>query len=187
MVGERAKFVSASHVEDLVALTLTRPAAAFHEAAVASRLNILVAGGTQGREDDAAQLPRRRGPTSRAGRHRGGGVRAQGAASRRRRDAVPAAQPRGDRRDQAAATGQGGTADAAVAHRRRRGPSGGVAGPPLALTSDMGERMAFVAAQTGHAWWRLEWCQRGGHSNRPRAFGKVQLRPRSPVAGGSRL
>ena len=38
---------------------------------------------------------------------------------------MPPAQPRGHRRDPAAPTGQGGAADAPVAHRRRRGAPGG--------------------------------------------------------------
>jgi pilus assembly protein CpaF len=47
-VNVRKFVVRASHLEDLVTLgTLTAQAAAFLEAAVASGLNILVAGGTQ--------------------------------------------------------------------------------------------------------------------------------------------
>jgi pilus assembly protein CpaF len=47
-VNVRKFVVRASHLEDLVTLgTLTAQAASFLEAAVASGLNILVAGGTQ--------------------------------------------------------------------------------------------------------------------------------------------
>ncbi len=78
-----------------------------------------------GRQDDPAQLPRCGHPAARAHRHVRGGLRAEDPAARRRRDAVPAAQPRGHRRDPAATARQGGAAHAAVADHRRRGASGG--------------------------------------------------------------
>ena len=90
---------------------------------VVAGLNILVAGGTQAGQDHAAQLPGRGDPRARAGRSR-----ARRCSSCEiplpdvRRDADPAAQPRGHRRDPAAPPGQGGAADAAVADHRRRGP-----------------------------------------------------------------
>ena len=78
-----------------------------------------------GRQDDPAQLPRRRHPAARAGRHLRGGVRAQDPAARRRRDAVPPTEPGGHGRDPVAAAGQGGAADASLADRGRRGAAGG--------------------------------------------------------------
>ena len=82
-----------------------------------------------GRQDDAAQLPVRGHPGAGAGDHLRGGLRAPGAAARRRLDADPPAQPRGRRGDPAAPPGQGGAADAALPDRRRRGAPGGVPRP----------------------------------------------------------
>jgi type IV secretory pathway ATPase VirB11/archaellum biosynthesis ATPase len=55
------KFALQAHsLDELVALgTILAQAARFLEAAVASGLNVLVSGGTQGREDHAAQMPPR--------------------------------------------------------------------------------------------------------------------------------
>ena len=68
-------------------------------------------------------------PRSRRGErvdHLRGGLRAEDPAARLGVDAVPAAQPRGHRRDPAARAGQGGAADAAVAgsSSARSGPGG---------------------------------------------------------------
>ena len=68
-------------------------------------------------------------PGPRAGRQRRGGLRALVAPAGRRRDADPAAEPRGCRGDPAAPPGEGGAADAPVPAHRRRGPAGGVPGP----------------------------------------------------------
>jgi energy-coupling factor transporter ATP-binding protein EcfA2 len=129
-VNVRKFVVRASHVEDLVTLgTLTAQAAAFLEAAVASGLNILVAGGTQAGKTTllnclaTAVPPRERVVTAEEV------FELKVAAARRGLPAVPAAQPRGQRGDQAASPGQGGVADATLAHHRRRGPTGGVARP----------------------------------------------------------
>ena len=100
-------------------------AARFLEAAVVAGLNILVAGGTQAGKTTLLNCLAAADPGARAGRHLRGGLRAADPAARRRGDAVPPAQPRGHRRDPAAPTRQGGAADAAVAHHRRRGAPGG--------------------------------------------------------------
>ena len=63
-------------------------------------------------------------PAAGADHHVRGGLRAADRAPRRRRAAVPAAEPRGHRRDPAAPAGQGGAADAPGPARRRRGPRG---------------------------------------------------------------
>ena len=125
-VNIRKFVVRASHLDDLVALgSLTPAAARFLDAAVRSGLNVLVSGGTQAGKTTllnclaAAIPPQERVVTVR------GGLRAEDPVARRRVAAVPAAEPRGHRRDQAAPAGQGGAADAPVAHHRRRGPPGG--------------------------------------------------------------
>ena len=125
------KFVLQAHrLDELVALgTLTAQAARFLEAAVAVRAQHPRLRRHPGRQDDAAQLPLRGHPRAGAGDHLRGGLRAAGAAARRRLDADPAAEPRGRRRDPAAPAGQGGAADAALPDRRRRGAAGGVPRP----------------------------------------------------------
>ena len=125
------KFVLQAHrLDELVALgTLTAQAARFLEAAVAAGLNILVSGGTQAGKTTLLNCLCAAIPAPRAGDHLRGGLRAAGAAARRRLDADPAAQPRGRRRDPAAPAGQGGAADAALPDRRRRGAAGGVPRP----------------------------------------------------------
>ena len=93
------KFVlQAHHLDELVALgTLTAQAARFLEAAVAVGPQRAGLRRHAGRQDDAAQLPVRRDPRARAGHHVRGGLRAAGAAARRRLDADAPAQPRGRR------------------------------------------------------------------------------------------
>ena len=125
------KFVlSANTLDELVALgTLTAQAARVPRGRRRRRAQRHRRRRDAGREDDAAELPGRRDPGARAGDHVRGGVRAQARAARRRRDADPAGQPRGHRRDPAAPPGQGGAADAPGPDRRRRGAPGGVPRP----------------------------------------------------------
>ena len=113
-VNIRKFVVRATHLEDLVALgTLTPQAARSSRRRSSSGPQHPGRRRDAGRQDDVAQLPRRGDPDSRARGHRGRGLRAQGPAAGRRRDAVPAAEPRGHRRDQAASPGEGGAAHAA--------------------------------------------------------------------------
>ena len=125
-VNIRKFVVKADHLDDLVRLgTMPRQAATFLEAAVASGLNVLVAGGTQAGKTTllnclaAAIPPRERIVTCEEV------FELKIAAARRGRHAVPPAQPRGHGRDPAAPPRQGGAADASVAHHRRRGAAGG--------------------------------------------------------------
>ena len=130
-VNVRKFVVKADSMDDLVRLgTLTRQAARFLEAAVASGLNVLVAGGTQAGKTTLLNCLASAVPAARADRHLRGGLRAAHPAPRRRLDAVPPAVARGHRRDPAAPPGEGGAADAA-----RRASSSARCGRPRASTS----------------------------------------------------
>ena len=122
--------VRATHLDELVSLgTLTPAAAAFLSAAVVAGLNILVSGGTQAGKTTLLNCLAGGDPAAGARDHLRRGVRAEARPARRRRDAVPATQPGGNRRGAPAAAGHRGAADAAGSDRRRRGPPGREPGP----------------------------------------------------------
>jgi len=105
-VNIRKFVVAAGSLDELIGLrTITTQAARFLEASIAAGLNVIVAG--------------RLDPRPGAGRHLRRGLRTASAAARRRCDADPPAQPRGHRRDPAAAARQGIAAHAARPDHRR--------------------------------------------------------------------
>ena len=125
------KFLLSLHsLDELTAIgSITPHATRFLEAAVVAGLNILVAGGTQAGKTTMLNALCGAIP----GRERVVTVeevyRTAGRAARRRRDADPAAESRGHRRDPVAPPRQGSTADAAVAPHRRRGAASRVPRP----------------------------------------------------------